>query len=81
MAKKETTTEEIDIYENLKPFATRLPETLILRLQQHQYWNRESIMDTVINSLMEYLEKYPESKKPLPEQVLKRKQSRKKKSN
>ncbi|GAA4316464.1 hypothetical protein [Nibribacter koreensis] len=66
--------------ESLKPFATRLPQKLILRLQQHQYWERESIMDTVINALEAYLEESKGSKKSLPEKVLQKKLSRKKRS-
>lgn len=62
--------------ENLIPFATRLPESLILKLRQHQYWDRESIMDTVTNSLNEYLEKFDGSNKSLPE-TIKNKKKRK----
>ncbi|KAA3435913.1 hypothetical protein [Rufibacter hautae] len=64
--------------DELRPFATRLPQSLILQLQQHQYWNRESIMDTVINALNQYLPQFPDSTKLLPAPVLAKKQNRKK---
>ena len=56
--------------DGLVPFATRLPESLILRLKQHQYWDREIIMDTVVNALNNYLNEFPDSNKPLPIGVL-----------
>ena len=56
--------------DNLIPFATRLPESLILRLKQHQYWDREIIMDTVIKALNNYLDAFPDSNKVLPAGVL-----------
>lgn len=59
-----------DNIDNLIPFATRLPESLILRLKQHQYWDREIIMDTVINALNNYLDAFPDSNKVLPAGVL-----------
>ncbi len=77
--KSEPVPESID--DNLKPFATRLPESLIERLQRHQYWGRMPIMDTVIESLTMYFEKHDDTNKPLPEAVMKKKQSRKKRGS
>lgn len=59
--------------DDVKPFATRLPTSLITRLQQHQYWYRETIMDTVINALEAHLDRFPDSNKPLPEAVKEKK--------
>ena len=58
--------------DELIPFATRLPKSMITRLKQHQYWDRESIMDTVINALEKYLNDFEGSNKPLPPEVLKK---------
>ncbi|MCC9167976.1 hypothetical protein [Pontibacter harenae] len=74
---KESNNEAEDEDENLIPFATRLPESLITRLKQHQYWDRESIMDTVINSLNEYLVKFEGSNKALPESIINKQKKRK----
>ncbi|WP_205504633.1 hypothetical protein [Rufibacter psychrotolerans] len=64
----------------LKPFATRLPVWLIQKMQQHQYWNRESIMDTVINAVEVYLANNLDADKPLPAAVAAKKKNRKKRS-
>ncbi|WP_181309028.1 hypothetical protein [Rufibacter sp. XAAS-G3-1] len=72
-------TEGTDQYE-LKPFATRLPVWLIQKMQQHQYWNRESIMDTVVNAVDAYLENNPDADKPLPAKVAAKKKNRKKRT-
>lgn len=72
---------EEDLEENMKPFATRLPESLIIKLQQHQYWDRETITMAVANALNEYLAKFEGTNKPLPDTVLKMKKKVKKKKN
>lgn len=58
--------------DKLIPFATRLPKSMITRLKQHQYWDREAIMDTVINALGNYLDNFEGSNNPLPPEILKK---------
>ncbi|RDV11869.1 hypothetical protein DXT99_23480 [Pontibacter diazotrophicus] len=58
--------------EELMPFATRLPASLVMRIRQHSYWDREGIMETVTNAVVEYLDKQEGSDKPLPPEVLKK---------
>lgn len=58
--------------EELIPFATRLPASLVMRIRQHSYWDREGIMETITNAVTEYLDKQEGSDKPLPPEVLKK---------
>jgi hypothetical protein len=58
--------------EELIPFATRLPASLVMRVRQHSYWDREGIMETITNAVTEYLDKQEGSDKPLPPEVLKK---------
>lgn len=58
--------------DELIPFATRLPKSLVLRIRQHSYWDREGIMETITNAATEYLDKFEGSNKPLPPEVLKK---------
>lgn len=71
-AKAQETEPEEQGVEELMPFATRLPASLVMRIRQHSYWDREGIMETITNAVTEYLDKQEGSDKPLPPEVLKK---------
>lgn len=65
--------------DELTPFATRLPQSLIERLQNHVYWDRTTITESVADALEMLLSNFPNSEKPIPEGVRRKTRGRKKK--